>query len=1124
MQHKSTIAVRRFVQAAGLTVIVLLCSALVMAQQTTGNIKGVVKDPNGAVVTGAKVTITNSQTNVSATTQSGDAGEYQFSNLLVGSYKMTVEAPNFKTLTLNDVKVQLNQTIDIPASLTVGATGETIEVSAGGAELVDTTTTTLSKAFSERQVVELAQTATGLGVYNLALIAPNVSSTGGVGVGQGGSVGGQRPRNNNFVIDGVDNNDKAVTGPQVYISPETVSEFSLLSNQFSAEFSHSTGGQFITVSKTGTNQYHGTAYAFFRNRHLSAMDSLNIANGLDRSTNPRSDYARYGGNVGGPILKDKLFFFTSFERLQTGNSGGAGGIDAPTAAGFTTLSSIAGLSATNLGVFKQFVPVAPFQGVDSHGNPTFITVNGTSVATGPVNIVAPSFTTQKNFVVNIDYNQNANTQHRGRFIMNNNDGIDANAALAAFFTPAPSNTRLFSYTLLHTFSPHLTSETRLAYRRYVAVGIVPNISFPGLDQFPNVGLLDLGLDIGPDPNQPQGNVENNYQIVENMTYVHGNHTAKFGADFRKLISPQSFVQRQRGDYQYGTTDLFLRDVSPDKLGERSVGVSPYYGDQRLWFLFAQDDWRFRSNLTLNLGINYSYQELPFSARQQKLNSLSSVPGLIEFNEPKSQKSNFAPKVGFAYSPNYDSGWLGKIFGGKDQSAIRGGFSMGYDVIFDNLYILSLPPQFNQTVDIPSLTNHTPNFLKNGGIPPTPVPVGTDPVAARAATTAFIPDQMVPYSLTYTLSYQRQFAKSYALELRYLGTRGVHLLTQNRFNVQNRVTPTAFLPTFTTAPSQAAIDAATLTLNDLNNRPRIVPAFSAAGFNSNIVGFPSNGNSTYNGFSAQLTKRFSNGWQGSAAYTWSHLIDDTTAEVFSTVLSPRRVQDFRNLVPERSDSALDRRHRFVLSSTYDLPFFNKSTNWASRSLLGGWSLAGTLAFESGEKATVLSGLDSNLNGDAAGDRSIFNPGGVPGTSSVSTPLLKTCTSFNPDGTCAISNALRTVGYLVKTPSAQYWQAGAGALSTTGRNTLQLPGINNLDFSVFKNFRVTESMKVQFRVDMFNAFNHAQYTPGSVNGGEATSETSLAATNLITVGTNTFNRPEQTFSNHPRVIQMMLRFSF
>ena len=531
MRKTSAMLFHRFVQAVGFTLIMLASSAFVMAQQTTGNVRGVVKDPNGAVVAGAKVTITNIKTNESSTTQSSDTGEYQFNNLLVGTYKVTVEASNFKTVNLNDVLVQLNQTLDLPATLVVGGTGETIEVSASGSELIDTTTTNLSKSFNDRQVVELAQTATGLGVYNLALIAPNVSSGGGVGVGQGGSVGGQRPRNNNFVVDGVDNNDKAVTGPQVYISPETVSEFSLLSNQYGAEFSHSTGGQFITVTKSGTNQYHGSAYGFFRNRHLNALDSLDIANGATRDNNPRSDYGRFGGNVGGPIIKDKLFFFGSYERLQTGASASPGGIDTPTAAGFALLNGIAGLSTTNLGIFKQFVPVAAAQGVDAKGNPTFITVAGVSIPIGPVGFPSPAFTVQKNYVLNIDYNQNEKTQHRGRFIMNNNTGIDSNAGLPAFFTSAPSDTRLFSYTLLHTFTPKLQSETRLAYRRSVALGVVPGIAFPGLDQFPNIGLQDIGLNIGPDPNQPQGNVENNYQIVQNISYLHGNHALKFGARF-----------------------------------------------------------------------------------------------------------------------------------------------------------------------------------------------------------------------------------------------------------------------------------------------------------------------------------------------------------------------------------------------------------------------------------------------------------------------------------------------------------------------------------------------------------------------------------------------------------------
>ncbi|HEX6719885.1 MAG TPA: carboxypeptidase-like regulatory domain-containing protein, partial [Pyrinomonadaceae bacterium] len=267
--------------------ITLVLALSVHGQVTTGSIRGVVTDPNGAVVQNAKVTITKASNNSSTTTQTSDTGQFEFNNLLVGDdYRVTVEAPNFKTLTLTDVKVQLNQITDLVAQLSLGIVGEMVTVTSAGAELVDTTAATLSKSFNERQVVELAQTnvggAFGGGVNNLALLAPNVSSSGGVGVGTGGSVGGQRPRNNNFMIDGVDNNSKSVTGPLAYVSPETVSQFSLVQNQFSAEFARATGGQFITVTKTGSNDFHGSAYGFFRNRYLNALDTRQIEEGFVR--------------------------------------------------------------------------------------------------------------------------------------------------------------------------------------------------------------------------------------------------------------------------------------------------------------------------------------------------------------------------------------------------------------------------------------------------------------------------------------------------------------------------------------------------------------------------------------------------------------------------------------------------------------------------------------------------------------------------------------------------------------------------------------------------------------------------------------------------------------------------
>jgi Carboxypeptidase regulatory-like domain len=1131
-------------QTACLVLLALTLSVSGLAQQTTGGVRGIITDPNGAVVPGAKVTISSDKLNYRSEVVTSSGGEYEFRDVLPGDYQITVEAGSFKTLTLTDVRVQLNQTTDVPAQLQVGIASETVNVSAGGAELVETTTTQLSKSFNERQVVELAQTnvggAFGGGVNSLSLLAGNVSSAGGVGVGTGGSVGGQRPRNNNFVIDGVDNNDKSVTGPQQYVSPENVAEFSLIQNQFSAEYGRSNGGQFITITKSGTNDYHGSFYGFFRNRYLNAIDNIQKIAGVTRDPADgdlfmaRTDFFRGGVNVGGPLPlphfgegpksffrgQDRLFFYAAYERLQQGLAAAPAGITTPTSQGFVILNSIPGLSQTNLGVFNLYVPRAA---VNDAGT---ITVNGVAVPIGNVAFPSPNWLKQNNVVTNVDYNQSTKTTHRWRFNLTNNVRIDPTANLPVFFALAPIKQRLFAYSMFHTFTSNLSNELRLAYRRSEAPLPAPNIAFPGLYAFPNITLDDIGLNIGPNPNAPQTGTENNYQVVDNVTYLWGNHSLKFGGDFRKIITPNRFVQRERGDYEYNTTDLFLRDLSPDRFGERNVGGSTYYGDQKLLYAFLQDDWRVRPNFTLNLGLNYAYQQMPVGTKLQELNALSSVPGLIEFRAPKTQTKNFAPKFGIAWSPNYTEGLLGRVFGSNGKSSVRAGFSMGYDYLFDNIYTLSSPPQAQQTIDIPSLTAQTPNFLANGGIPNVVGATGTDVAAARQATSSFIPDQEVPYSLTWSLSLQRQFKQNWSLELRYIGTRGIHLLTQNRLNRIGKVgvEGRSGLPTFFARPTQAQIDSAALDLAQINARSSFVPSYAAAGFTlNNVVTFLSNGNSTYHGASAQLIRRFANGVQASASYTWSHLIDDTTAEVFSTVLSPRRVEEFQDVRRERADSALDRRHRFVLSGIYELPFFRNHENKLVRAVLGGFNFAGTWSLESGEKATVLSGVDSNLNSDAAGDRTIRNLSGVRDTASTVTALLRTCTAFNASGTCAQSNASRTIGYVADNPNAEYIQAGPGAISNSARNTLQLPGINNVDFSIFKNFRFGEgSKKIQLRADFFNLFNHPQYVPGSVNDVIPVPTTGVS--NLNTVGFPEFNRPDQVFAHNARVIQMALRFNF
>ncbi len=1126
---------RKIAHVLGAILFVVACVFSTQAQVTTGLVRGTVIDPNSAVVTNAKVTITKKSTNVSTNAQTSGSGQFEFAGLPLGDdYSVVIEAAGFKTLTLTDVKVQLNQATDLSAQLALGAVGETVTVTAGGTELVDTSTANLSKSFSSRQVVELAQTTAGpagstAGVNNLSLLSPGVTSSGGIGVGVGGSVGGQRPRDNNFILDGVDNNDKAVTGPQSYISPEDVAEFTLLTNQFSAEFARSNGGNFITVTKSGTNDFHGTFYGGVRNRYLNALDTIKKQAGQTRNRADgalfmdRSDFFRGGYNLGGPVffprfgeggpslwkLRDKLFFFTSYERLQTGSAAGAAGIIAPTAAGFATLGTIPGLSATNLNVLTQFLPSAP---VNNEGT---LDVLGRAIPVGDISFPAPNFYKQNHAVINLDYNQTTATQHHFRFSMNNGASIDTAASLPIFFTAFPTKQRIFSYTMIHNFSSKLIDENRLAFRRSSYNVQVPGFTFPGLDSFPNFELDDLGISLGPDGNAPQFGIENNYQVVNNLTYIAGTHSFKFGGDFRKIISPQHFVQRERGDYEYLNLEDYLTDAGP-VFAERNAGAGTYYGDQKILYAFIQDDWRIRPNLTFNLGVSYSYQEIPKTAKLQSVNSLSSVPGLLVFNTPKAQTKNFSPKVGFAYAPDFKGGMLGRIFGSSGKSSIRGGFSMGYDYIFDNLYILSNPPQFQQTRDCPDpalpVQCPTTGFLAHGGLSGASAVI-TDAASARAVTTSWVPDQKVPYALTWTGSIQRQFRNDWSLELRYIGTRGVHLLTQNRINVQARVAPEQGrpgLPTFLSAPTQAQLDALSLTLAQIQARPRLIPRYSAAGFTGNVVAFLSNGNSSYHGASAQLTKRFTKGFQMTSAYTWSHLIDDTTAEVFSTVLSPRRVQDFQNLRPERATSGLDHTHRFVTSWIYELPWFNKS-NGMTKTLLGGFNVSGTYTYETGERMTIRSGNDSNQNGDSAGDRAILNLGGTEGVGSTVTALK------NSEGA--------TVGYLATNPSAKYIQAGNGAVSNLGRNTFLLPPINNFDISLFKTFRLGESSKAfQIRADFFNALNHPQYVPGSVNTVDPVSTTGLTTLNQVAPLTGDFLHPGRVLSSHPRVISLGARFNF
>ncbi|MGI8773328.1 MAG: TonB-dependent receptor domain-containing protein [Acidobacteriaceae bacterium] len=1104
------------------------------AQATSGAVVGTIADASGAAIPNATVNAVNVDTKVASSTTANASGEYRIDNLLAGRYNISASAPGFSTYTLENFTVQLNNTSTAKLVLPVASAATNVEVSSQAAVAIDTTTIQLQQTFNTKQTQDLPTATIGLGAINLSLLSPGVSLSSGIGAGTGPSVGGQRPRNNNFTIEGIDDNDKGVTGPLITIPNDATGEFTLLTNQFSPEFGHSTGGQFNTTIIGGTNSFHGRAYEYFQNRNLNAIDAADARGAGPGFVNPRYDQNRFGGQIGGPILRDKLFFFSNFEKYQLGQSI-ATTVCAPTAAGFAAIAGAPGLNATNLGIFTKYTPVAPTQDAPAPNSVAcpddHITVgasNNVNVPVGPFSTSGPTFNNTYNSTSSIDYTKSETDQFRFRYLYSRAAFLDTAATLPVFYTSIPDRYHLFAFSYFHTFSPTLTNEFRLGYNRYSNQTPSGSFAFPHLDSFPNLVYQDLSsLQLGPDGNAPQSAIQNLYQAVDNITWVKGKHTLKFGFDGRKYISPQTFTQRERGDYEYSTLNLYLQDLSPDLLGERSAGNFIYYGDQTAFYGYGNDLWRITPTVTINYGLRYEFTSVPTGERAQALNQAASVPGFISFTAPQPQYKNFAPRLGVAWAPNQDT-------------SIRLGFGMGYDVLYDNLGLLTFPPQYSSTQDV-DLANQTPNFLTSGGLPPGNGGLQTFPsvAAQRRATSAYLPvNEQLPYSEQWNLGVQHVFAKNYTAEIRYVGTRGIHLPVQTQLNKQAAVTPSSFLPTFLGAVPDPATLASLPALSSLTPKYlEYVPAYAAAGFGktgptdtntySNITSYQPYGASNYNGLQAQLQRRFQQGLQFNAAYTYSKTMDNSTADVFSTILTPRRPQNFHNFNADYSRSALDHTHRITFETLWDIPYFKNSDHWLLKNGLGNWEIAPIYTYQSPEFADVQSGVDSNLNGDSAGDRAILNPNGVKGTGSgvtaVVDPARVALCPPNTDPTLppAPCNA-DTVGYQAINPNAQYIRAQQGALATAGRNTLPIRPINNWDATATKRVNFTERYAFEFQAQAFNVFNHSQYVPDLISQINSNGFTSNR--NGLIPGTSQFNQPQLIFRNNARSMQLVAKFIF
>ncbi len=522
--------------------------------------------------------------------------------------------------------------------------------------------------------------------------------------------------------------------------------------------------------------------------------------------------------------------------------------------------------------------------------------------------------------------------------------------------------------------------------------------------------------------------------------------------------------------------------------------------------------------------------------------------MITFGVPQPQYKNFAPRLGFAYAPD-------------SKTSIRGGFGINYDVLYDNIGTTEAPPQFQSTQNANLGAVVPGGFLGNGGLPGT---FNFATLAAqRAATTAYVPNQQLPYSEQYTLGVERVFLNNYTAEVRYVGTRGIHLDVQSQIDKVAAATPANQLPTVINGGRTIAQNG-TSTLATLTALSKFLPAFTAAGFTSNITSDVPFGGSNYNSLQSQITRRFQHGLLLNAAYTYSKNFDNATADFNSTALNPRRPQDFQNINADYTVSALDRRHRVTVVAIYDVPFF-KNSNWLLKNLVGNLEISPTYTFQSPQLTTPQSGIDSNLNGDAAPDRTIINPNGVKGTASPVVAIVNTgiaCTTATgvgvANGTTAIVNscAANTIGYTAgyfdrATPTtpytfiatnAQYVEAGSGTVPNAQRNTLPTGRTNNLDVSAYKRFSYHDRYKVEIGIQAFNSLNHPQFLPGSLNqvnsigstsfrgfdttgtGSTFTESVNPVPVGATSVGNTSFNNKKAVFDSNSRAVQLSGKITF
>jgi hypothetical protein len=1020
-----------------------LCGLLAVntsAQSINGKILGTVTDQNGAVVPNATVNLTSEGTGAKRTVNADDSGFYVFPELPVGFYTVEISGGSFAPFTRKNVKVDVGGETRVDAPLGAQGVTTTVDVTTDST-LIKSDSSTLSEVISRRQIESLP--INGRDFRRLVTLTPGAAPRSQRGSLGSFTVNGQREKNNIFLIDGVDNNDSfrnqpsfnqgGVTGAPATLFPvDALGEFSL-QTQGAAEYGRNSGAVVNIVVKSGTNDFHGTAYGFVRNDDFDARNFFEQTRNEFRNGN-------FGGVLGGPLPflnfgegvpvfssgKNRTFFFVGYEGQREF-------VNSPFQVRVPSATDIATARAANVTAGRAE------NALSTRLLTLFPTANLNAATGNNYAFAAPNLNNSNNFLVKIDHRFSDNFSMSGRYIYGKGEQnfplTSGNGSpLPLYQTVVPTKIQLFGVNFSNVFSPTLFNEARIGYNRFEQTFTPLDAAFDptslglntgsGINSLPTITVSGV-VSLGAPTNVPRGRVSSAFQLVDNVTWIRGSHTFKFGGEYRRAIVDSFADQNARGRLNFNNLADFLAGVVSTSGTALLRGATRRETFTNNFGFFAQDDWKITQRLTLNLGLRYEYLGV-LQEKEDRLSNLLFDRGLVRVGDAglpnlwKQDYNNFAPRFGFAYD----------VFG-KGKTIVRGAVGMYYDTPSQDYFQLQ------------SFANGGPGSLGLNPLPGLGVFNVTFPAAATVpfgpgvsifgAATGGLPtsnialfatdiNQRTPYIFNYNANVQQQLFKNTVLQVSYVGSQGRKLY---RVRDINQATPGPAATRQSRRPFNAQF-----------------PQYSFINY------LEASASSGYNAFQANVRQRLTSGLNLNVAYTLSKSIDDASNGIYGGTRGVSFPQDSYNLKAERSVSSFDVRHRFTFNFVYDLNFLPEK--FGKNRLTEGWQLSGIYTASSGIPITPFLSTDVSGTGE-------FND----------RPNLVGDPNSGP----------RTAQQWFNT--AAFTIPAAGTFGNAPRNSIIGPPVNIFDFSLSKTTRIVENVSLQFRAEAFNLFNRPNFSLPNVD---------------------------------------------